>query len=374
MSGTSLDGLDIALARFSGFGSQTQVEVLQHTTVSFADGFRAQIREVFAKQHVSLPYLTLLNRHIALTHGAIVNQVLDDWQIDRRSIALVASHGQTVMHTPFHQHHIEAFSFHATLQLGDGDQLSVLCGIPVLSDFRQKHIAAGGEGAPLALYGDYLLFRNQQHDRFLLNLGGIANFTYLPADDTTPPVSTDCGPANTILDSWLRLHQPDLLYDTDGRLAEAGSVHQALLTALLDHEFFKLPLPKTSGPELFNTAYFNRAQAKTGATTLSLADQLATLCAFSAESVARAIHNLSPRGEVLVSGGGLHHPVLMAQLIARLGNPYTVQPLSVLGIAPDAKEAVLFATLANEWLGGLPASCGSNTAPTVLLGKLSLPM
>ncbi|WP_311181736.1 anhydro-N-acetylmuramic acid kinase [Hymenobacter volaticus] len=250
MSGTSLDGLDVALCNVRGHGSGTQLTLEQFTTVAYDEDVRYRIRQVFAGNQVSLEYLTLLNPWLGILHADMVLACLRNWQIDPAAIDLIASHGQTVYHAPYHQHQRADFSLNATLQLGDGDHIAVRTGIITVSDFRQKHLAAGGEGAPLAAYGDYLLLSSPNEERLLLNLGGIANFTYLPrtGEDASTAFSTDTGPGNTLLDATVRAHRPGLAYDEDGRLAAAGQVHQELLKTLLDHPFFAAPLPKTTGP------------------------------------------------------------------------------------------------------------------------------
>src|SRR5690606_23325075 len=180
MSGTSLDGLDVALCRFRGNGTETKVELVKFKTVPYDSEMKTRIKSVFAKKTIDFQLLTLLNPWIALLHGAMILDCLEEWKIEPGTVDLIASHGQTVFHAPKILHGLEDYP-NATLQIGDGDHLAVKTGIITLSDFRQKHIAAGGEGAPLAMYGDFLLFSHPAENRILLNMGGIANFTWLPA-------------------------------------------------------------------------------------------------------------------------------------------------------------------------------------------------
>ncbi|SFQ71455.1 anhydro-N-acetylmuramic acid kinase [Hymenobacter arizonensis] len=380
MSGTSLDGLDVALCRLTGHGPGTELELEQFRTVPYSDDTRARIRTVFAKEQVSLEYLTLLNPWLGSLHAGAVLQCLREWNIAPEEIDLVASHGQTIYHAPQHQHSHPDFQLNATLQLGDGDHVAVGTGIITLSDFRQKHVAAGGEGAPLAAYGDFLLLSSPDEERLLLNLGGIANFTYLPraGGDASSAFSTDTGPGNTLLDATVRAFRPGLQYDEDGRLAAAGRVHQGLLAALLAHPFFVAPLPKTTGPELFNTDYLTEAQQRSGTITLPLDDTLATLAEFSAMGVARAVEaafaeRLAPTA-IYTSGGGAHNPVLMAALKRHLSLA-DFAPTDTLGVPGDAKEAILFAVLANEAVAGQPVAIGAGRqrVPAVSMGKISFP-
>jgi anhydro-N-acetylmuramic acid kinase len=259
MSGTSLDGLDVALCALSGSGTQTQVELLQFATVPYDSWIKAEIRKIFAKREIDFQQLSLLNPHIGILHGQMVNACLQKWGIDAAEVDLVASHGQTVFHAPKTQHG-QADYGNATLQIGDGDHVAVTTGIITLADFRMRHVAAGGEGAPLAVYGDYFVFAKVGQDRILLNMGGISNFTYLPGDLNASKVfTTDTGPGNTLLDAITRKFYPEMEYDEDGKIALAGKVHESLLQALKDHPFFEAPFPKTTGPEVFNLAYLTAA-------------------------------------------------------------------------------------------------------------------
>ena len=379
MSGTSLDGLDVALCEVHGHGPDTQLRLEQFATIPYDNDVRYRIRQVFAGNQVSLEYLTLLHPWLGLLHADMVLACLRSWQIEPAAIDLLASHGQTVYHAPHHQHQRPDFPLNATLQLGDGDHVAVRTGIITVSDFRQKHLAAGGEGAPLAAYGDYLLLSSPTEERLLLNLGGIANFTYLPrtGQDASRAFSTDTGPGNTLLDATVRAHRPGLAYDEDGRLAAAGQVHEKLLKALLDHSFFAAPLPKTTGPELFGPTYLREAQAQSNTSNLRLEDLLATLTELSAVGVARATIQAfgnRPALAVYASGGGAHNPALLAALRRHLPD-CRFATTDQLGILPDAKEAILFAVLANEAVAGQPISIGAGRqrVPAVTMGKISWP-
>ncbi len=237
MSGTSLDGLDVALCEYQGSGLNTKVKVLKFDTVSFDEDVKIEIRKVFAKKEIDFQQLCMLNPWIGNFHGEIVNQCLRKWEIENSEVDCIASHGQTVFHAPRILHNIDKFP-NATLQIGDGDHLAVKTGILTLSDFRQKHCAAGGEGAPLAVYGDYLIFSKKNKNRILLNMGGISNFTFLSGDlDPEKVFATDTGPGNTILDAYTLKHfqKP---YDKDAEIARRGKLSDSLLKELKNHPFF----------------------------------------------------------------------------------------------------------------------------------------
>src|SRR5690606_10751068 len=258
MSGTSFDGLDIALCQFKGYGPETQVKVLHFVTKDYDAAFKEDLKSVFAKKMVDLEKITLLNAYIGSYYASLVSACLKEWQLEADDIDIIASHGQTIFHAPKHMHGNQKYG-NATLQIGAADHLAVNTGIITISDFRQKHIAGGGEGAPLAVYGDYLIFSHPKENRIMLNIGGIANFTYLPANFSESGFSTDVGPGNTLMDQYIQLKFPGRYYDKDATIASAGKINEALLKALLDNDFFRAPFPKTTGPELFSLAYLNRA-------------------------------------------------------------------------------------------------------------------
>lgn len=376
MSGTSLDGLDIALCLCSGSGRQAAVEVLHFITLPYTDAFKADIKSVFSRKDADLEKVCLLNELVGLRHAEMVLEALSQWGVKPEAVDAIASHGQTIFHAPQSLHGQAGYP-NATLQIGDGDHIAVKTGIITLADFRQKHLAAGGEGAPLAVYGDYLIFSATGEDRLMLNIGGIANFTYLPGDkDAGKVFSTDVGPGNTLMDQYIQRHYPGLYYDQDAAIAKSGKADKKLLEALLDNKFFDADFPKTTGPELFSMAYLLKAQAQSNTSGLSHEDVLATLCHFSAQGIVQAVKKTtgSVQGlRIIMSGGGLHNPLLV-QLLKEALPEVRFGTTDELGIHPDAKEAVLFALLANETLAGEPINFGSREGvPSVCMGKICLP-
>jgi len=373
MSGTSLDGLDVALCRFTGFGRDVKVELLNFATVPYTSVVKSKILQVFAKPSISFLALSELNAYIGLLHGDIVLKCLKKWGVDPRKVTCIASHGQTVFHSP--KFLFPSATLNTTFQVGDGDHIAMKTGIVTISDFRQKHIAAGGEGAPLAVYGDYLLFSKPGESRILLNMGGIANFTFLPKSGKASEVFvTDTGPGNTLLDQAAREYL-NKDFDKNANVAKSGHVSEPLLNALKADPFFKRAFPKTAGPELFNMKYLQAAQQRSKTNKLSVADIMATLTRFSAETITYAIKKVVAKATYTIysSGGGAHNPLLMQWIKAGL-NDFTFLPMEVLGISGDAKEAVLFAALANETLNGSAVNFGKRSKiPSVTMGKISLP-
>jgi anhydro-N-acetylmuramic acid kinase len=379
MSGTSMDGLDIALCEIAGAGSSTALKLIQATTLGYNEETKENILSVISKENVSLEKLCLINPWLGKLHAKMILETLDIWKIAPSEIDLIASHGQTIYHAPKTLHPNDTFGS-ATLQIGEADHIAVDTGIITISDFRQKHIAAGGEGAPLSVYGDYILFASKTENRILLNIGGISNFTYLPAGaDLNTILSSDTGPGNTIMDAYMRAHF-NKAYDNNAAIASKGIVNQDLFNALKNNPFFNLSFPKTVGPELFNLEYLKQAQIKSNTINLSNEDVLATLNLFTASTIAEAIKQVIGKVEdtgnlkaLYMSGGGMHNPLLLAH-IQELLNGIKVLSLAILGFNPDAKEAILFALLANEAVAGEAMQIGGNaTKKPITMGKISFP-
>ncbi|MCO5936853.1 anhydro-N-acetylmuramic acid kinase [Mucilaginibacter sp. RB4R14] len=371
MSGTSLDGLDIALCKFKGSGTNTAFELIHFITMPYEEKVKHEVQDVFAKKQVSLEKVTLLNAYIGNFHGELILQALKQWGINTADVDFIASHGQTIYHAPKRLHKQPGYS-NATLQIGDADHLAVKTGILTISDFRQKHIAGGGEGAPLALYGDVLLGSKLSENRILLNIGGIANLTFLPADAGAEVLCTDIGPGNTLIDAACREYF-DKPFDEDSAIANSGTVNDVLLDALFDHPFFREAAPKTTGPELFNLEFVADAQQGVRLFNINKTDLVTTLSAFTGQCISnfiKANFNL-PDLKIFVSGGGARNPYVINYLKNTLPDAI-IADTGELGINPDAKEAILFALLGNEALCGEPMAIGNN--PAVLMGKLSFPL
>jgi anhydro-N-acetylmuramic acid kinase len=412
MSGTSLDGLDIALCEFEGYGTSTQIKVHHFLTKTYDETLRSELRSIASRHIADLQKITLLNAYLGSYHAELILDALQEWGVAPKAVDLIASHGQTIYHAPFREHQIKPYS-NATLQIGDGDHIAMKTGIITISDFRQKHIAAGGEGAPLSLYGDYLIYSNPTENRLMLNIGGISNFSYLPATATgtastkattttmsaakpiatltsnnevtstptpteTPnksePFSTDAGPGNTLMDQFVQSRFPGMAYDANGEIASHGKVNEQLLAELLAAPFFCSPFPKTTGQEAFSLHYVEEALKSCSLTHLDAADVVATLSALTATAVAKAITTCVPANQdyqIYVSGGGMHNTHLLNTLSASLKK--TIKSTATLGLNPDAKEAVLFALLANACIGGEEQAIPYHSAwPAVSMGKISL--
>ncbi|GAB5409378.1 MAG: anhydro-N-acetylmuramic acid kinase AnmK [Balneolaceae bacterium] len=359
MSGTSLDGMDIALCDCD----LDTVKVKQFKTIEYSSVLRARIASVQSKETVSLQEVNVLNTELAHLYADWVLESLQEWKVDKSDVDLIASHGQTIYHHP-----TEGQT--STLQIVDGDHIAVKTGITTISDFRQKHTAAGGQGAPLAALMDERLFRDQSKHCMLLNLGGIANFTWLPSKESGEVVVTsDTGPANTLINEATQKYfaKP---FDDGGEIAVSGTIHSELLKYLLLEPYFRKSFPKTTGQEDFNLDLVENLM-EGYQIELEPKDLVATLTGLTIKSIARAFDKVAGEAgyELYTSGGGIHNSEIMNGLKENLPNA-DCKDFDKLGIPADAKEAALMAFLANSLVIGEGFIVNGED---VTLGKISLP-
>lgn len=366
MSGTSIDGLDLALCRISGSGKKTIFNLDHFTTKEYSPEVKEELIKITSVESVKAEELCIWHTFLAHIHAKMILEVCSEWHINKKDVDLIASHGHTIYHAPIKKH-AQWDKPNATLQIGDGNHIAHKTGIITISDFRQKDTAQGGEGAPLAAYGDYLLFSHPKRDRVLINLGGIANFTYLPAKSIIfPPLSMDTGPASTLIDAAMRKLY-DAPYDNGGKIARKGTVQREVLNTLKRHPYFFQEYPKTTGPEMFNLSLLDEALKNMGNIGMQPDDIIATLTRLTSETLSEAILKeiKNPNNtECFISGGG----TLNTTLIQWISDDLKGLPLKTtddLGLISGAKEAVIFAVLANE------AISGEGDIPA--LGKISLP-
>lgn len=392
MSGTSIDGLDVALCEFRGHGKTTSYQVHHHGTIAYSNEQRAVLKHLASSDSVSMQDLCMYHTQLSYWHSEIVLRLLEEWDVSPQEVDLIASHGQTIRHAP-KRIHMQSLMPNSTFQLGEADHLARLTGIITISDFRQKHVSAGGEGAPLAVYGDQILFSDSTENRVLVNIGGIANITVLKSlnggtDQNTEivlPLTFDTGPGNTLMDQAIGRYFSPLRYDEGGRIAASGTVNDNLLDALCDDTYFRSRPPKTTGPEYFSETFLDQRLHHLGLVVgsgidkgeISGRDLLSTLCEMSAVTLCDAIKSsigTNKNNVVYVSGGGVHNKTLMSR-ISTLLRDIPVKPFSDLGVDPDAKEALFFAALANELLHGtrFPVLNDSGRYEYASFGKISLP-
>lgn len=359
MSGTSADGIDAALVRFAE-DTHRRCELVAGTTVAW----EPQLRETLVAlgqgaETVAIDALGQLDAQVGLAFAAAANQLIRDSGVERRRIRAIGSHGQTIRHRPEAD---PAF----TWQIGDASRIAEHTGITTVADFRRRDVAAGGQGAPLMPAFHLAMLGAGDQDSAVLNLGGIGNLTLIPRDGAV--LGFDTGPANALLDSWCQRHH-GTPFDAEGAFAASGRVDAALLQALLADPWFALPPPKSTGREQFHLDWVLQAM---GSARLDAADVQATLLELTAASVADALLRLQPSTRrVLVCGGGVRNPALLARLAARLPG-VVVESSARYGLDPDYLEAMGFAWLAAELLAGRAANLPSVTgaAGPRLLGAI----
>ncbi len=376
ISGTSMDGVDAALVRIRGCGEATEVEVLEFATVSYPEDVQSALRELSVPTCESLDALCRLNFLLGELFAEAALSVLKQARIRADAVDFIGSHGQTVRHlpgpTPFLGREIRA-----TLQIGEPAVIAKRTGILTVADFRPADLALGGEGAPLVPLFDYLIFHSATQSRCLLNLGGIANVTVLPAKASRDEMlAFDVGPGNMLIDQLCRelFSAP---FDRDGQIASRGVVCEALLEKNLTHPYFFRPPPKSTGREEFGEAFAADFLVDARRQKLESVDIVATATELTARAIAESLRRFvlprTPVDELVVSGGGAHNAFLLRSLRKHLDG-ISVVLSDVYGISVDAKEAVCFAVLANETLMGHPNNVPEATGASAetVLGKICL--
>lgn len=358
MSGTSLDGIDAALVRFEGDATNLQWSVEAFESVPFTASRREQIHQAIVGG--SAASLCRLHADLGEWLADAALRVIQHAGIGPDRIDVIGSHGQTIWHEP-----PLPGRRGATLQLGCPATIAERTGIAVVSDFRSRDVAAGGQGAPLVPWVDRLLFSSADRNRVLLNIGGMANLTWLPPRGTDQLLlAFDTGPGNALINAGVEVYTDGReAYDHSGRLAAAGEVDETLLEELLTDPYFAAEPPKSTGREVYGKPFVHALIDRYPALRSDPHRMIATLTELTARTIAGAMrHWVLPRGvdEVIVTGGGVRNNEIMRRLADRL-SPIPVLSGEVLGLDPDAKEAVAFATLAWAHLNGLPANEPSAT-------------
>lgn len=343
ISGTSVDGIDAALVRFQGASAQARPELIAGHTYGWTPDLRQQLVALGQHAHtLSLDDVGALDTRIGQAFAEAASSLMDAAGIARKCVLAIGSHGQTLRH---HPHGNAPF----TLQLGDANIIAEHCGVQVVADFRRRDVAAGGHGAPLVPAFHAAILHTPSEDRAILNLGGIANVTLLPAQGAVR--GFDTGPANGLMDAWC-LHHTGQPYDAGGAFAAQGHVDAELLARLLAEPWFAMPPPKSTGRDQFHLGWVQAALRGAEAP----ADVQATLLALTARSVADALQHSQPSTQrVIVCGGGVHNPQLLQALREVLPNSI-IESSAAHGLDPDFVEAMAFAWLAREHLAGRPGN------------------
>lgn len=374
MSGTSMDGIDAVLVSFGvgvGVGeSDHAITLIETTSIAIPAKLKSNLNLLCHGENISLKLLGETDTQMGNLLADAVLKLLKKANVSAEKITAIGSHGQTIYHHPNSQHPF-------TMQIGDPNIIAARTNITTVADFRRKDIAFGGQGAPLVPAFHAALFGKKKYDQIILNIGGIANITYLPADKTKSIIGFDTGPGNTLLDLWCEknCHKP---FDRDGEWARSGKLNEKLLARLLDDSYFKKPFPKSTGREYFNLSWLGKSVSVSGGVnkntkiTAPPADIQNTLTELTAETIANAItHAHTHTHTIWLCGGGAFNLFLIERLRANLPNT-EIKSTNEIGIDPKWIEACAFAWLAKQTLekqaGNLPSVTGA--AKMTVLGGI----
>jgi len=377
MSGTSADGIDVALAKISGAPPKLNAKLLNHTSINFRPSLRKEILRVAEQQPLSAGELSQLNFRLGEVFAEAALAACKRFRIATKKVAIIGSHGQTI----FHQGQPTTYFGRptaSTLQIGEPSIIAGRTGITTVADFRPADMAQGGQGAPLVPYADYLLYRHPKLGRVSLNLGGIANITVLPAAAKPSHVfAFDTGPANMLIDALVsHFTHGRQRFDRNATIAQTGRSIPAFIDELMRDPFLKQPPPKSTGREYYGLSYVKKLLAAARRHKAKPADLIRAATIFTALSIVDALNRfVLPKHEihqVIVSGGGARNPLILAQLAATLPE-IEIVPSAQLGVPEDAKEAYAFALMAYETFhqraSNLPSATGATGS--AILGKIS---
>ena len=377
MSGTSADGIDVALVRISGRPPAISAKFEAHHHVRFPVAVRGAILQLANGAATTTGEISHLNFLLGEEFARAAVAACKKWRVPLRRIDLIGSHGQTIFHQGIPSRFLGARRIASTLQISEPSIIAERSGVTTISDFRPADMAAGGQGAPLVPFVDYLLYRDARLGRVALNIGGIANVTVIPAGAGREDVfAFDTGPGNMIVDAIVEIATRGReRFDRGARTALRGKTIPALLERLMRDPYLRAKPPKTAGREQFGRAYAEKIVALSTRWRASTEDLVRTATVFTSLSIADALHRfVFPRvrvDELIVAGGGVRNPLMMAQLAAALPE-IEITPASDYGVPTDAKEAFAFAVLAYETYHGRPNNLPSATGARhkAVLGKL----
>jgi anhydro-N-acetylmuramic acid kinase len=379
MSGTSLDGIDAAIVKIEGEGTESKVELLHFMDIPYEDELREKLKELCSEQLSDTPHVCGMNFYLGHKFADAVKQVVGYSGLALSDIDLISSHGQTIWHIPAGDP-VDPFLVKSTLQIGDLSVIAKETGIITIGDYRTADMALGGQGAPLTPYADFIMFRHPDKGRIVQNIGGIGNCASLPAGARPEQVvAFDTGPGNMIIDqAAYELSGGARTFDRGGAWAAEGQVNESLLAEMLKHPYLDMKPVKTTGREMFGKQYAAEWIGRAHANSMASADILATFTAFTAHTIAKSYQDfILPQTrieEVIVSGGGAHNRTLLGML-ALLLPEQKILSSNDLGVSSDAKEAIAFAIFANNYIHGQPNNLPSATGAErpAIMGKMALP-
>ena len=377
MSGTSLDGVDVALVEIEGNSTFTKIELVGFLEYPFPKGLKNMLLKNSVKESSNVEDLSQLNFLIPNVYFDAINALCENLNFPLTDVDLIGTHGQTVQHLPQKQEYL-CYTISSTLQIGDPAVLAKLSEIITVGDFRTGDVALGGEGAPLIPYFDYLLFHSHKKNRALLNIGGISNFTILNKELGLQDVlAFDTGPGNMLLDTLTKkLFNKD--FDKDGEIARSGKLNKDLFNSLIEEDnFIERTPPKSTGREYYGQQYLSELLQQFR--SVSKEDWLHTATMFTAYGIFRNydkfVKEETAIDELIVSGGGAKNKFLYECLSKKFGSSVELKVIDDIGVSSDAKEAICFAVLANETISGNPTNIPRTTGASrpTMLGKICLP-
>jgi anhydro-N-acetylmuramic acid kinase len=370
MSGTSVDGVDVAIIDIDGY----RVTVRTFDTFPYSAELRRGILQLCGAESCNVADVCHFNFVLGEVFAESIFKLCKKSGIGLSTIDLIGSHGQTIYHNPKGRRFGKK-TVRSTLQIGEPSIIAQRTGITTVADFRPRDMAAGGQGAPLVPFADYFLFRDKHRNRAVQNIGGIANVTSLPAGCRTGNIiAFDTGPGNMIIDGIVSIiSRGKQKFDRGGKIAARGTIDKTILDDMLKHPFLGLRPPKSTGREEFGSSYCDALYRKMKKKSIPAEDIIATVTAFTAESIVRAYRNFLPRmpDEVILCGGGAHNSTLVKMLRQGLGKS-KILTSDDFGVNCDAKEAISFAILAYATIKGEPNNIPGATGATqpLVLGKI----
>lgn len=364
MSGTSLDGIDTALIEFMDESEgNLQYNLIDFETFNYPQETVIRLQNAMDIEKSDVRLICQLNAELGILYGQAAKLMMSRHHLSASSVSFIANHGQTIYHAP-------NADFPSTLQLGAAAEIFELTSVPVVSNFREADIAAGGQGAPIVPFTEFVLFRSTEKNRIFVNIGGISNLTVLTKNaDFNSITAFDTGPGNMMIDTAMQVFF-NKKYDKNGEIGKIGTINETVLTDLMKHEYINRPYPKTTGREDFGVQMTEKLFEKY---QLTAEDWVSTLTAFAAKSLAKALKQFQQNDlEVIIGGGGSYNPTLLSML-RNYANGFEIMTQEEFGNSSEAKEAVAMAILGKYTLEGKPNNVPSATGAKhpVILGSVT---
>ncbi|RLE55072.1 MAG: anhydro-N-acetylmuramic acid kinase [Candidatus Methanomethylicota archaeon] len=374
MSGTSADGVSAVLVEVEGNWIDTKFKIIGYKTYTYPQEVRRKIFELFKPETGTVDKICAMNFVLGKIFAEAALKIAEECGISIKEVDFIASHGQTIHHLPG-KNRIGKYEVKSTLQIGEPSVIAYETGVLTIADFRPKDVAAGGEGAPISAYADYVIFRSSEISRAIQNIGGIANVTYLPRNaEISEVIAFDTGPGNMLIDAMVKyVTGGKLRYDVNGEIAANGRVSEELLNWLMEHPFIRRRPPKTTGREEFGEKFALKVIEKAREYGVEGANLVATVTRYTTKTIAESYRKYLPKmpDEVIVGGGGSHNKTLMRMLKEELGE-VKILTHEDFGIPAQAKEPLVMVILANEVIHGhfnnIPNATGASKK--VIMGKI----